>query len=85
MRRKHDFSGKLNPRAEEEVFGGRLYKSGARSGANNAKSSGKRSSGIAVPYQPVRGAARVLGTKNAANTTKGGTLKLKLKRPRSCG
>jgi hypothetical protein len=60
----------------------RLYKGSAKSGANNAKSSGKRSSGIAVPYQPVRGGARVLGTKKAAKTPKGGTLKLKLKKAR---
>lgn len=58
----------------------RLYKGGAKSGANDAKTAGKKVSGMAVPYQPVRGGARVLGTKKAASTPRGGTLKLKLRK-----
>lgn len=58
----------------------KLYKSSAKSGASNAKSIGKKSSGMTVPYQPVRGGARVLKVKKAGSTPRGGTLKLKLKK-----
>jgi hypothetical protein len=61
----------------------KLYKGGSRADASNAKMASKRSSGIAVPYQPVRGGARVLGTKKAGSTPKGGTLKLKLRKTKN--
>jgi hypothetical protein len=57
----------------------KLYKGSSESGASNAKTSGKRSSGIAVPYQPVRGGAKVLGSRKAARASKGGTFKLEIK------
>jgi hypothetical protein len=60
----------------------KLYKGSTSSDANNAKSASKKSSGITIPYQPVRGGAKVLRANKASVTPKGGTLKLKLRKTR---
>jgi len=60
----------------------KLYKGSTRSDANNAKTTRKRSSEITIPYQPVRGGAKVLRANKAGSTPKSGKLKLKLRKKR---
>lgn len=56
----------------------KLYKGGTGSKVTNSKIS-RRTSGLAVPYQPVRGGAKVLGSKKASKTSKDKTFKLQIK------
>jgi hypothetical protein len=57
----------------------RLYKGSSASSSSNAKKSGERSSGLAVPYQPVRAGGKVLGAKKVDKAPKRGKFKLKIK------
>lgn len=59
----------------------KLYKGSETSSASNAKSS-RRSSGLSVPFQPVRGGTKVLGSKKSEGASKSGKFKLQIKTDR---
>jgi hypothetical protein len=54
----------------------KLYKSSAVSDVRNSRRSGE----IAVPYQPVKAGAKVVGAKKGRTQPKGGTFKLKIRK-----
>lgn len=56
----------------------RLYKGSEASSASNARSSG-RSSVPSVPFQPVRGGTKVLGSKKPKGASESGKFKLQIK------
>ncbi len=56
----------------------KLYKGGGASSASNSKKS-RKSGGLAVPFQPVRGGAKVLGSKTVGRSSKSGKFKLRIK------
>lgn len=56
----------------------RLYKGSETYSASNARSSG-RSGGPSVPFQPVRGGTKVLGSKKPKGAPKSGKFKLSIK------
>ncbi len=56
----------------------KLYKDSEASSASNAKSS-RRSSVLSVPFQPVKGGTKVLGSKKSKVPLESGKLKLQIR------
>lgn len=57
----------------------KLYKGSVASSVGNSKRVRGASGGLAIPYQPVRSGAKVLGSRKTKKEPKGGEFKLKIK------